>query len=237
MSRLDVLVVAPHPDDAEFAVGGTLLRLRDAGLRLGVVDLSRGERGTYGSAEERAREAALATDRLGLVWRQNLGLPDGSIRNDARSRERLTAVLDELRPRLVLAPPATDPHPDHVAGASLARACIDAQEHANAIPETRQMPPFVHFDGRSRTPTDFAVDVTSVWAQRQQLMAVYASQMAAKDVGGPDYLRELEERCGATGALVGVARAEGFALPEGSSGDGPPLLAQLALRPVRRARD
>ncbi len=91
---VDVLALAPHPDDIEIGCGGTLLLCADAGLRVGLVDLTRGEMGTRGSAELRAQEAELGRVRLGAAFRENLGLPDTGV--DSRSREQLLAVVRKV---------------------------------------------------------------------------------------------------------------------------------------------
>src|ERR1700746_1290532 len=95
---LDYLIVAPHPDDAELAVGGTILLLKSQGARVGVLDLTDGEPTPYGSPEIRRRETDAATAILGLDWRDNLGLPNRSVVADLDARRRLASMLRQLRP-------------------------------------------------------------------------------------------------------------------------------------------
>ena len=99
--KLHALVVAAHPDDAEISLGGTILRLVDAGHAVGVVDLTRGEMGTRGSAEDRQREADAATAQMGLAVRHNLELPDGRVEDTLEAREALARVMREHRPEVV----------------------------------------------------------------------------------------------------------------------------------------
>ena len=115
--KLDVLVIAAHPDDAEISAGGTILRLTRAGKKVGIVDMTRGEMGTRGSAEDRDRETQRQNGlaRAGLALRQNLELPDGRVLPHVEARERLAALIRECAPDLVLAHHTEDLHPDHAA--------------------------------------------------------------------------------------------------------------------------
>ena len=101
--KLDVLAIGAHPDDAEISCGGILLLLAAAGRRVGVLDLSRGEMGTRGTAADRDSEAREASERLGLAWRGNLELPDGRLEASLEARESLARVLRETRPTTLLA--------------------------------------------------------------------------------------------------------------------------------------
>src|SRR5580704_15470770 len=119
---LDYLVVAPHPDDAELGVGGTILLLRSQGARVGVLDLTDGEPTPFGSLETRRLETDLATSVLGLAWRGNLGLPNRSLEPTLDARAKLASAFRLLRPRVVFAPYWEDSHPDHVAASALVDA-------------------------------------------------------------------------------------------------------------------
>ncbi|MHC4177361.1 MAG: PIG-L family deacetylase, partial [Planctomycetota bacterium] len=109
---LDILVVSPHPDDAELGMGGAILRLKAEGLSVGVVDLTSGEPTPLGSTQVRARESAAATEILGLDWRENLGLPNRSLEPTLEARARLAGVFRHTRPRWIFAPYWVDAHPD-----------------------------------------------------------------------------------------------------------------------------
>src|SRR6186713_1491225 len=122
IAPLDLLVVAPHPDDAEIGVGGTLLESKAQGLRVGVLDLTSGEPTPHGSLETRARETAAATSILGLDWRENLGLPNRSLEPTLEARAQLAGVIRQQRPRWLFAPYWIDAHPDHVAASELVDA-------------------------------------------------------------------------------------------------------------------
>ena len=116
---LDALVVAPHPDDAELGVGGTIVRLIGGGWKVGILDLTSGEPTPLGSLERRAAETAAANAVLGNPWRENLGLPNRSLEPSLVFRRALAAVVRRVRPRLLFAPYWEDAHPDHTAATKL----------------------------------------------------------------------------------------------------------------------
>ncbi|WP_317169652.1 bacillithiol biosynthesis deacetylase BshB1 [Hymenobacter sp. BT18] len=117
--KLDLLMLAAHPDDAELGCAGTLLRYAAAGRKVGVVDLTRGELGSRGSAELRDEEAAEAARILGLHVRENLRMRDGFFRNDEEHQRRIIEVIRRFRPELILTNPNIDRHPDHGRAADL----------------------------------------------------------------------------------------------------------------------
>ena len=117
--RADVLAIAAHRDDVEQTCGGTLLRMAARGLRTAILDLTQGEAGTRGTAQERAREAEEAARILGVGWRQALTLPDGAIENTIENRVAVARVLRLLRPRVVILPYWQARHPDHAVTGTL----------------------------------------------------------------------------------------------------------------------
>jgi len=119
MDPLDILVVAPHPDDAEISVGGTIAMSRRQNLRVGVVDLTTGEPTPNGTEERRAAETLDATSILDLTWRKNLRLPNRSLQPTLDARRSLAEVFRLTRPGIILAPYWQDAHPDHVSASSL----------------------------------------------------------------------------------------------------------------------
>src|SRR5690242_2579717 len=122
MAPLDYLVIAPHPDDAELGVGGTIPLLQAQGARVGVLDLTDGEPTPHGSPEVRRRETEAASAVLGLAYRGNLGLTNRRLVNDLEARARLAGAIRQLRPRVLFAPYWDDSHPDHVAASALVDA-------------------------------------------------------------------------------------------------------------------
>ncbi len=122
---IDVLAIAAHRDDVEQTCGGTLLRMAARGLRTAILDLTQGEAGTRGTAQERARESEEAARLLGVTWRQALDLPDGAVENTLPNRIKIATVLRRLRPRVVILPYWQARHPDHAITATLGyEACF-----------------------------------------------------------------------------------------------------------------
>src|SRR5213592_3533270 len=178
---LDYLVIAPHPDDAELVVGGTIALLLSQGHRVGVLDLTDGEPTPFGSPEIRARETAEATAVLGLSWRGNLGLVNRRLEADLGSRARLAAALRELRPAVLFSPYWEDAHPDHVAASAL----VDAARFWAKLTKT-DMPGVPHYPQRIiyyfsvhlrvHPRPSFVVDISSHIDAKLQALACYRSQ-------------------------------------------------------------
>ena len=184
----DLLCIAPHPDDAELCCGGLLIQAKRAGLSLAIVDCTRGEMGTRGTAAVRKKEAAAADRMLGLRGRVNLGLRDGHLRDDDALREKLVHVLRRFRPRLVLAPHWEDRHPDHVAVGQAAAAVAwlsgapkFAPRSAKGIASPQRLPyrpeQVWYYQNRYGIEADLVVDISNVMEQKIALAACYASQV------------------------------------------------------------
>lgn len=176
---LDLLAVGCHPDDVELTCGGTLRRAADHGHLTGILDLTRGEMGTKGTPEGRAREAARAAEILGAAVRDNLGLPDAGIANDADARARAVAAIRRLRPTVVILPWIRGRHPDHRIGARLMRdACFLAGLRRYGAGEPHRPRKIIHatsFREDVGKPT-FVVDVTEQFARKMEAIRCYASQ-------------------------------------------------------------
>ena len=124
-NALDILAIAAHRDDVEQTCGGTLLKMAQRGYRTGILDLTQGEMGTRGTAEERAREAAEAAKTLRVSWRQPLDIPDGRVENTWENRLKVARVIREQRPRVVILPYWEGRHPDHYTTSKLGyEACF-----------------------------------------------------------------------------------------------------------------
>ncbi len=216
---VDVLAIAAHPDDVELTCGGTLVKLKQRGYRFGIVDLTRGEMGTRGSAEIRAREALRAAEILGAEFREALDLGDGGLR---RGRDEEIAVIDVIRrekPRVVLTPFPDDRHPDHRrAGQLVTDACYYAGtrklETNHPAHRPQQTVYFSTFD--SRRP-DFLVDVSDVIETRRAAMRAFESQFHKEGSTEPttilaqkQFLEVIEARAREFGMMINVEFAEGF---------------------------
>ena len=124
-SPLDILAIAAHRDDVEQTCGGTLLKASQRGQRTGILDLTKGEMGTRGTADDRAREAADAAKILGVIWRRALDLPDGRVENTWENRMKVASVIRETRPRVIILPYWKGRHPDHYTASVLGyEACF-----------------------------------------------------------------------------------------------------------------
>ncbi|HEY1576951.1 MAG TPA: bacillithiol biosynthesis deacetylase BshB1 [Terracidiphilus sp.] len=231
--RADVLAIAAHRDDVEQTCGGTLLRMAARGLRTAILDLTRGEAGTRGTAEDRAREAAEAAKLLGVSWREALDMPDGAIENTLENRKKIARVLREVRPRVVILPYWQARHPDHAIVASLGYdACF--LSGLNKI-ETGAAPhrPFkiVYASLYADVRPSFIVDITSFIEQRHQALMAYKSQYANQAAGNSLFVPEgeIRERTFAEarhyGLLAGVKYGEPFVQKEVGLVDDLTLLA------------
>lgn len=215
---IDALLFGPHPDDVELTCGGLAARLAAHGHAVGICDLTRGERASRGSVETRAAEAAAAGRALGVAMRVTAGLPDLGL--DHRDPAQLAAVVGLLRahrPRLVVAPDDSDPHPDHVEASHLVRrACYLAGLAGFAAPGERHRPDRLLFAlYRGARPPHLVVDITPVWERRTAALAAHASQLDPAAGPGtyltrPGFASEVEARARHFGALIGVRYGEGY---------------------------
>jgi bacillithiol biosynthesis deacetylase BshB1 len=224
--KLDVLVVAAHPDDAEISVGGTMLLLARAGRKVGVVDLTRGELGTRGSASDRARETEAANRLLGLAVRHNLELPDGRVEPTIEARERLASIVREHEPEVLLAHHTDDLHPDHrTAGelartawylSGLARLAETSATRPEATKPAKRPKRLYHFMGHVHFEPTFVVDIGPVFEEKRALVRCYATQLAPagpEDRGqhllfGADILSRMETKARTYGERIGVRYGE-----------------------------
>jgi len=178
---VDLLAIAAHRDDAELTCGGTLIRAVDQGRSVGVLDLTRGEMGTRGSAAIREAESEKAARVLGLAIRENLGLPDAGIRNTDDTRAQLVEVLRRLRPRVVIAPAPRSRHPDHRLATELVRdACFLAGLRKYAPGEHEPHRPFkllhVLTYREDHVKPTFVVDITPQLQRKLDAIRCYSSQ-------------------------------------------------------------
>jgi bacillithiol biosynthesis deacetylase BshB1 len=233
--RADVLAIAAHRDDVEQTCGGTLLRMAARGLRTAILDLTRGEAGTRGTAEDRAREAADSARLLGVGWREALDLPDGAIENMLENRMKIVRVLREVRPRVVILPYWRARHPDHAIVATLGyEACFLsglAKIETGAAPHR----PFkiVYASLYADLRPSFIVDITPFIEQRHAALMAYKSQYSNQDAGSALFVpeEEIKERTFAEarhyGLLAGVKYGEPFVQKEVG------LVDDLTLLPVQ----
>lgn len=214
---VDVLALSPHPDDAEIGCAGLLLLARRQGLGTAILDLSEGELATRGNPARRAAEKALAAERLGLVSRESLGLPDTAIGSTPAHEAALAAALRRLRPRLLLAPWREDRHPDHVAAARLAERAVflaGLAKHGSGSPH--RVGRVLHYPIHAPVVPNLVVDVTAVWPERRAVLEAYRSQFFAAGDGAPTplsdggFLELVEARARHYGATIGARHGEPY---------------------------
>ncbi|MCG2461019.1 bacillithiol biosynthesis deacetylase BshB1 [Flavobacteriaceae bacterium F89] len=222
--KLDILVFGSHPDDAELGAGGTIAKEVARGKKVGIVDLTRGELGTRGSAEIRHREAMAAADILGVAIRENLGFDDGFFINDRKHQMAVIRVLRKYRPDIVLCNAVEDRHIDHAKGAKLVSdACflsglarITTNLGGNGQEAWRPKQVYHYIQWRNLSP-DFVLDVSGYIQKKSEAILAYSSQFFDPNSKEPEtpissknFLDSVEYRARDMGRLVGVAHAEGF---------------------------
>ena len=223
--KLDILVLAAHPDDAELGCGGTIASHVAMGHKVGVVDFTRGELGTRGTPEIRSAEAAASAKILGLSARVNLGLKDGFFANTAEERLLVVREIRKFRPRIVLANAIADRHPDHPRASELAfEACFSAglvkiqtvDEEGN-LQEPWRPEAVYHYIQSEFVAPDLIVDVSDYWDVKMRAIQAFTSQFYNPESSEPetyissqDFLRKLEARAVDLGHSIGVKYGEGF---------------------------
>ena len=222
--RLDLLAIAPHPDDVELTSGGTMLKMARAGYRTGILDLTRGETGSRGTPERRLKEAARAAEILGVKIRRNLGLPDAHLENSDAQKVAVAEVIREFEPHTVIIPYWEGRHPDHyIAGRMCYEACFVAGLKNYALGGLPFRPfKIVYAAAYADVRPTFAVDITGEYEQRRKAILAYASQFRPpkkeRKSRVPLPLDELEDRMSSIarhyGRMIGVKYAEGFVLKE-----------------------
>jgi len=240
IQSLDILAIAAHRDDVEQTCGGTLLKAAQRGQRTGILDLTQGEMGTRGSADDRAREAADAAKILGVSWRRALDIPDGRVENTWENRLKVASVIRETRPRVIILPYWKGRHPDHYTASVLGyEACFlaglakldplkalssqlsavsQAASDRDAGASTAPHRPFkilyasLYYDVR---PT-FVVDIGEQFEGKFASILAYKSQFSDQEAGkdlfpAHDEIRSrVEAMARFYGMLGGVSHAEPF---------------------------
>ena len=235
---LDVLAIAAHRDDVEQTCGGTLLKMAEVGHRVGILDLTQGELGTRGSAQERAQEAADAARILKVSWREALDIPDGRVENTWENRLKVARVVRAQQPRVVILPYWKGRHPDHYTCSTLGyEACFLAglsklkvgDDGAKAHRPFKIVYATLYYDIR---PT-FVVDITKQFEARLESIYAYKTQFADQEAGSNDFPAhaDIRDRVASMarfyGMLAGVKYAEPFLQKEVG------LVEDLTMLPVK----
>ena len=206
---LDILAIAAHRDDVEQTCGGTLLKMAERGHRTGILDLTQGEMGTRGTAEDRAREAEEAARILRVGWRRALDIPDGRVENTWENRLKIARVIRETRPQVVILPYWQGRHPDHYTASVVGyEACFLAGLAKLDLDGLAPHRPFkiiyatLYHDVR---PT-FVVDITEQFEARLESILAYQSQFTDQEAGHGLFPAQAEIR----GRVEAMARFYGL---------------------------
>ena len=222
--KLDVLILAAHPDDAELGCGGTIAKHVALGHKVGVVDFTRGELGTRGTIQTRELEAADSAKILGLSARENLGLKDGFFRNLQEEQLAVVNAIRKYQPEIVLANAIYDRHPDHGKASDLAfEACFLAglakvETLSAGKPQSAWRPKVMyHYIQSVYIKPDIIVDVSDFWEKKMDAIRAFKTQFydpksnePTTYISNPGFLKMVESRAQEMGHAIGVKFGEGF---------------------------
>jgi len=222
--KLDLLVFAAHPDDAELGCGGTIAGLVTTGKKVGIIDLTEGEMSTRGNVEVRRTEAAEAAKILGVIIRENLGFKDVFFQNEWHEQEQIIRILRKYKPERVIVNAVSDRHPDHGRASTLLKQALfmsGLKKITTIDGEIEQKPfrpvAFYHYIQNDYIEPDFIVDITDNWNKKNAAIRAFRSQFYNPDSGEsdtfiskPDFLAFTEARAREFGHRIGVTFGEGF---------------------------
>jgi bacillithiol biosynthesis deacetylase BshB1 len=222
--KLDILILASHPDDAELGCGGTILKHIALGHKVGVVDFTRGELGTRGTPAMREQEAKDSANILGLTVRDNLGLPDGFFQNTREHQLQVVRAIRKYQPDLVLANATYDRHPDHGRGSDLAfeASFLSGLAKVETLSENGAQAPWrpralYHYIQSQFMKPDFVVDISDTWDKKLEAIRAYKTQFfdpSSKEpetyISTPGFMKMLEARATEMGHAIGTKYGEGF---------------------------
>lgn len=224
--KLDLLVIAAHPDDAELGAAGTILKHVALGKKVGVVDLTKGELGTRGTPQIRAEEAAEASEILGLSVRENLGMRDGFFSNDEEHQLQVIRVIRKYQPEIVISNALHDRHPDHKRAGDLVNDAVffaglrkieTSDDHGIQAPHRPRL--VLQLIQDHYIKPDIVIDVTDYWQQKLHAIKAYKSQFYSDDyredepqtyISNPDFLEYIIGRAKEYGKYIGARYGEGF---------------------------
>ncbi len=213
---LDMLVIAPHPDDAELGMGGAIAKMIAIGWRVGILDLTDGEPTPFGDPVTRAKETQAASRALGVTWRENLGLRNRFLEPSLEARAKLAGVFRRVRPKWLFAPYWEDAHPDHIAATQLVEA---ARFWSKLTKSDLPGDPFhpsrifyyycVHLKHVAQPA--FVMDITEQWQAKADSIACYASQFTTgREHIEPTIHERLREEAAYWGKMIGTRYGEPY---------------------------
>jgi len=239
--NLDVLVFGAHPDDAELSMGGTIAKLSSSGLKVGLVDFTRGELGTRGTFETRQKEAFQAAIILKIANRENLLMPDGGVSTDKENLMKVIMAIRKFKPKIIFAPYKNDRHPDHVQASELVKQAyffsgvkklktFDKEKSQEAF---RPKKLFYYMQTYTFEPS-FVVDISDTFETKMKAVKAYSTQFfdpksteAETFISTPEFIKFIEARAEVYGFKIGKKYGEPFFTEEGVELDLPHVLSQL----------
>ena len=224
VENLDILVFGAHPDDIELGCAGTIMSHLDLGYRVGVIDLTRGELGTRGSAELRDKESEKASLLMGIKVRLNLGLKDGFFNNDEHTQLEIIKYIRKFKPKIVIANAKEDRHPDHGKASNLIKTCCflsgltKVQTKFKKINQEPWRPNnLFYYTQFNNVEPDFVVDISNYMNKKLDVVKCYSSQFYSPKSNEPEtiiskkgFLDSVVYRSSDLGRIIGVDYAEGF---------------------------
>lgn len=222
--KLDVLVFTAHPDDAELSCGGTILSLVNKGRKVGIVDFTRGEMGTRGTAEIRDAESAVATEILGLSVRENLKFEDVFFQNNEKNQAEVIRCIRKYQPEIILCNAAKDRHPDHGRASEMVVQAVFKSGLKNYMTkdngkeqELWRVKNLYHYMQTDWLQPDFVVDVSDFWEKRMEAVRAFKSQFYDPEgessntlISSPEFIEMLDARARELGLSIRVKFGEGF---------------------------
>lgn len=217
---LDMLVIAPHPDDAELGMGGCIAKMIRRGWRVGVLDLTSGEPTPFGTDELRREETAAASRALGITWRENLGLRNRYLEATLEARAQLAAVFRRVRPRWLFAPYWEDAHPDHTAATALVEAArFWSKLTKTDLPGEPYHPERIYYyyciHLKHIAQPAFVLDISDEWEVKAESIACYRSQfITGREHIDPPVVERFRDEAAYWGKMIGRRYGEPFASRE-----------------------
>jgi bacillithiol biosynthesis deacetylase BshB1 len=222
--NLDVLIFAAHPDDAELSMGGTIAKLSNNDIKIGIIDLTRGELGTRGSADTRQKEAFNAAIALKVAVRVNLEMPDGNIKNNNENLMKVIIEIRKFRPKILFAPYFNDRHPDHIDASHLIKRAMfttglsKIKTFDKEVPQTHYRPEKLFYYMQTYTfEPSFIVDVTETFDQKMKSVQCYSSQFHNPKsqepetfISRPEFINYIKSRAEYYGFSIGKMYGEPF---------------------------
>lgn len=217
---LDILVVAPHPDDAELGMGGGIARWIEQGKRVGILDLTNGEPTPYGTPEKRAAETTQASKILGIKWRWNLGLRNRFVEPTLEARHRLAGFFRLVRPRWIFAPYWEDAHPDHIAATQLVEAARFWSKLSNSDLAGEPYHPeriFYYYCIHLKIVPQpaFVFDISETWPKKFAAIKAFESQfITGREKLDPQPVDRFRDEAAYWGKMIGTKYGEPYTTRE-----------------------